>query len=145
MEFGKAARGGLLAALVAVAGNLVVYLLARYAGGASFVIPLGPSAPPSELPLFMVLLETAVPVFLAGCGLWVLGKVRREPAGLFRIVAGVLVLLSFAGPFALPTSVDPATRFGLAFMHVVAGIAVLYIPTWSQPKNAATHIPGGRA
>ncbi|HWI50686.1 MAG TPA: DUF6069 family protein [Symbiobacteriaceae bacterium] len=118
-------RAGVVAGLVSVVGNLLVWALSKFVAGADFVVAF-PGQAPMEVPVFMVALETFVPILLAALGLALLAKLMKQPVLTFQVIAGILAVLSIAGPIGVTATT--ATKVGLALMHVVAGILVLYIP-----------------
>ena len=130
---GKAGAGrlitrGLAAGVLALAANLLVYLLAPALFNFSLAIPvMGPGSPIMPLPFSMVVLVTAVATTGATILLGVLSRITRRTVTIFRIVAIVFLLLSFAAPFSLP--VPLIVRATLASMHVITAAAIVSVLT----------------
>ncbi|GGX03067.1 DUF6069 family protein [Streptomyces lomondensis] len=115
------AAGLLAAAVVASLGNAVVALLARAAGASHDFEPL---TPPAYVPL------TVIGVLLGAIGWAIVRRVAKNPAGLLRWLAPVVVVVSFVPDLALLGGETPgkgALAVGaLMAMHVVvSGVAVL--------------------
>lgn len=115
-------RTGLVAAGVAAVANTLVYWLAR-ALGVSFAMPFTPDGAPMVLPLTMVIGASIVGAIAAAAACLAFTRLHERGMGLFRIVGGLFLLLSFAGP--LTSAADGATQFALLLMHVVAGISII--------------------
>jgi hypothetical protein len=117
-------KRGALGGGLAVAGNLLLYLLARFVFGLGLIMPpIPPATEPAPLLLAPVVLLSFVPGLGAAVVYWLLGKFSANPRRLFLIVSVVLLLLSFAGPFALPVALS--TQIILNLMHIVAGAAII--------------------
>lgn len=111
-----------LAGLAAAAGNLAVFGLARAGLGLPLDMPaLGPS-PAGPLGAVQVVFASFAPALAAGGFLWLLARFSAQPVRAFQIVAGVLLVLSLAGPLRQP--VELATRLVLLVMHLVAGLVI---------------------
>lgn len=128
IRLGSVWRAGLLAALVAAAGNVLVYTLAR-ALGTSFLMTFQPGAEPLVLPVVMVILASLAGAAAGTVAFALLGRFAPGQPGLFSIVGLVFLLLSFAGPLTLE-SADAATRATLMLMHVVAGASTIGLLSW---------------
>lgn len=107
-------------AATAAVANLAI-LLIGWAAGASFVVM--DAGNPHEVTARSVVVAGVVPLVL-GTGLaallarWWPGAIRVA-----QVIGGALALLTVAGPVMSDT--DGATRFALAMMHVVLGVAVV--------------------
>jgi hypothetical protein len=112
------------------AGANVLLLYAAQGLGVSLLMP-NPSDPsgayqpmlwffPASLSLLSGLVAPAV---LALCQ----RAASKRPLMAFRIVAAIVLVLSFAGPLFLPAQVDLATKITLNLMHVVAAIPIIAI------------------
>ncbi|MET9972244.1 DUF6069 family protein [Streptomyces sp. NPDC006356] len=113
--------GGLLAAaVVASLGNAVVALLARVAGASHDFEAL---TPPAYVPL------TVIGVLLGAIGWAIVRRVAKNPAGLLRWLAPVVVVVSFVPDLALLGGDTPgkgALAVGaLMVMHVVVGVVAV--------------------
>jgi hypothetical protein len=115
-----------LAGLAAAAANVVIYLIASAAGA----IPQTVLVPGLNLPItaMPVILNSFVPAILAGALLAVLNRFARSPVRLFRIIAVVLLLLSFLNPFTIPGA-PLAMILTLDLMHVVAAAIIVGVLT----------------
>jgi len=117
---------GLSSGLLAGAANVLLLFLARSLG----VSLLMPSPTGTYMPMLWVfpaslslLAALAAPAVLALCQRIAMSRSLAA----FRLVAVAVLLLSFAGPFALPAQVDLATKITLNLMHVVAAVPILAI------------------
>ncbi|ELS51064.1 DUF6069 family protein [Streptomyces viridochromogenes] len=113
--------GGLLAAAVVSAlGNAVVALLARAAGASHDFEAL---TPPAYVPL------TVIGVLLGAIGWAVVRRVAKNPAGLLRWLAPVVVIVSFVPDLALLGGDTPGKGVlavcALMVMHVVVGVVAV--------------------
>ena len=125
------AKAALYAALLAAAGNSLVYLICYVTG----IIPwnmLSPGRGVSITPRLVIVVS--VGGALAGALIYMLiRRVASNPVRTFRIVAGVVLLLSFAAPFAIPTFTT-ALMIALDVMHVVVYLATVWALTvWTHP------------
>jgi hypothetical protein len=126
IALGRLWWASLLAGLGAAAANVVVYLIASAAGAIpqTVLIP-GMNMPVTAVP---VILNSFVPAILAGVLLALLNRFARRPVRLFRIIAVVLLLLSFANPFTIPGA-PIAMILALNVMHVVAAAIIVGVLT----------------
>jgi hypothetical protein len=130
-SFASLLSRALVAGLVALAANLLVYLLAPALFDFSLAIPImGPGSPIQHLPFTMVAIVTLVATFGATILLALLNRFTMRPVMIFHGIAVVFLLLSFSGPFSLP--VPPFVRITLASMHVITAAAVVIVLTASR-------------
>jgi hypothetical protein len=115
-------------ALVAAAGAALANGVLFGLGVAAGIFPafrLDPSAGP-QMAVEPILLVSAV---AAAVGVGVYGALRTrsaDPLGLFLKIAAVVLVLSFAAPFAIPgTTVTQGLATGL--LHVVVAAAVVVV------------------
>jgi hypothetical protein len=115
-----------LAGLAAAAANVVIYLIVSAAGA----IPETVLVPGVNQPITVppVILNSFVPAILAGVLLALLNRFTRRPIRLFRIIAVVVLLLSFLNPFTIPGA-PMAMILALNFMHVVAAAIIVGVLT----------------
>ena len=118
---------GLRAAALATVVNLVIYAIGKWLLGLPFNIVMQGGAAPSPLPVFMVILMSALPALLAAGVLYGLNRFTRHGLGIFQAVSAVLLLLSLGGPLTLP--IDGGTRAALASMHFAAAAAIVGVLT----------------
>ena len=103
--------------------NVALYLV-THAAGVEFVGRFqGPDAPAAPLPGFMVALSSIVPSIFAAALLTLLNRLMARPTPVFFGVAGVFLGVSMWGPIAVGDATT-GTKVVLAFMHVVAGVAI---------------------
>ena len=123
--WGRLVPAGLLAALVAAAANAVVYLVAVAAGAMPQDVVVNGQGPVT-LP---VVATTSAFGAVAGTIVYALVvRFTRRPVRVFRVVAAVALVLSFAGPFTIPGA--PAAMIAtLLLMHVVAAAVVVGLLT----------------
>lgn len=124
--FGRLWWASLLAGAGAAAINLVVYFIVSAAGAIpqTVLIP-GMNMPVTAVP---VVLNSFVPAILAGVLLALLNRFTRRPVRIFRIVAAVLLVLSFANPLTIPGA-PLAMVLALDFMHIVAAAVIVGVLT----------------
>jgi hypothetical protein len=119
---------GLAAGVLALAANLLVYLLAPALLNFSLAIPvMGPGSPIAPLPFGMVVLITFAATLGATILLAVLRRISTRAVTIFRIIAVVFLLLSFSAPFSQP--VPLLVRATLASMHVITATAIVSVLT----------------
>ena len=126
IDLGRLWWASLLAGLGAAVANVVVYLIASAAGA----IPQTVLIPGMNMPITVVpvILNSFVPAILAGALLALLNRFARRPVRIFRIIAVVLLLLSFVNPFTIPGA-PMAMILTLNFMHVVAAAIIVGVLT----------------
>ncbi len=122
-EFGRVARGALIAAAIAACLNLVVYFIAR-AAGVTFTGRFHPAAPETVVALKDVVGASIVWVVPASAGLLVLNRFMERPSKVFAIVATTFGLLSVAGPFTFPEA-TLGTKLALTAMHLILTAAIV--------------------
>ena len=131
-------RAALVAGLLATAGNSLLYVI-YYATG---IIPwnmLSPGRGVSITPglVFLVSLGGA----LGGALLYaIIRRVTVNPERMFRLIAGLVLIMSFAAPFMIDTF-TPGLILALALMHVVVFAATVWALTvWSQRGNVKASV-----
>ena len=130
---GRIWQAGLLAAVIAAVINVVLYLIAQAAGVNFNFMPADMPAPPFA---FAVIFATFVGVLLGTLGFTLMPRFSQRPISTFRIVAIVALVLSFAQPLLLTSGMMPTaapvgigTILVLELMHIVAGVAAIYLLT----------------
>lgn len=117
---------GLLTALVAAVANGVVYLVAAEAAGAMPQEIVVNGQGPITLP--MVATTSMLGAIAATIVYALVGWFARRPVRVFRIVAAVVLSLSFVPPFTIPDA--PAVMVAtLLLMHVVAAAVIVGLLT----------------
>src|SRR5919202_1833492 len=109
----------LLAALAAAVANTLVYFATSAPGTISRGVLL--PSPMGVSPLMVGLVATTSVIGTIGAAIVfaIIGLFARRPVRLFRIVATVVLVLSFATPLTIPGA-PAAMRLSLVVMHVVA-------------------------
>lgn len=111
---------GPLATLLAVLVNLLFYGVTK-ALGQQYILPLdGGSSNLGPMPILMPIVVTLVPGLLATVLFGLLMRLARSPVVVFLSVCVAALILSFGGPFNLP-SASLATKILLSIMNVIAG------------------------
>ena len=134
VAWGRLVPVGLLAAVAAAVANALVYFVALGLG----FIPQGflIRMTSGEMPLTVGLVAITSVVGAVGAGVVfaVIGQFARRPVGLFRIVAAVALVLSFAMPLTIPDA--PVTVvLSLEVMHVEAWAVIVGILTrWASER-----------
>ncbi|HEU5101110.1 MAG TPA: DUF6069 family protein [Roseiflexaceae bacterium] len=126
VSLGRLWWASLLAGLGAAVVNVVVYYIVSAAGA----IPQTVLIPGMNLPVtvFPVILNSIVPAILAGIVLALLNRFTRRPVRIFRIVAAILLVLSFANPLTIPGA-PLSMILALDFMHIVAAAIIVGVLT----------------
>jgi Family of unknown function (DUF6069) len=118
-------RRRLLIVVAAVVAAAVVWVIAVPIAGVDLRSPETPSFPTRPITLPLVLVMAAWPPLAAWALLAILERVTSRARTIWLIVAFVVLVLSFYGPFA-GTGVGSDVRITLASMHVV--VAAVTIP-----------------
>lgn len=119
----------LVAAVVAAAGSAVLYLIGAAAGLLTPDVILPSGGPMSVVePIFSSVVGTVG----AAIALAIIARFARRPIRTFRIVAVIVLVLSFAMPLGIAGA--PLTYLAvLALMHVwVAGVAATVLPALAR-------------
>lgn len=128
IAWGRIVLVGLLAAVAAAVSNALVYFAASGLG----VIPQGfvIRMTSGEMPLTvsLVAITSVVGAVGAAAVFAVVGLFARRPVRLFRIVAAVALVLSFAMPLTIPGA-PAATILSLEVMHIVAAVVIVGLLT----------------
>ncbi|QIN79711.1 hypothetical protein GBA65_15545 [Rubrobacter marinus] len=122
--FGRLLIYGVVAGVAAAVANAVVYLLASALGA----MPQDVVANGQPITLGAVATSSFVPAILAALLLALLGRFTRRPVSIFRIVAVVLLVVSFVTPFSIPGA-PIAMIVALLLMHVVAAAVIVAVLT----------------
>lgn len=128
IAWGRFVLAGLLAAVAAAVSNAFVYFAALGLG----FIPQGflIRMTSGEMPLTVSLVAiTSVGGAVGAAVVFaVVGLFARRPVRLFRIVAAVALVLSFAMPLTIPGA-PVATILSLEVMHIVAAVVIVGLLT----------------
>lgn len=82
-----------------------------------------------------VVLSSIMPAIVAAVFLALLVRFTRRPIGIFRVVAVVLLVLSFITPFTIPGA-PAAMILTLLIMHVVAAAIIIWVLTTLAPRQS---------
>ena len=122
IDLGRLWWASLLAGLGAVVANVLVYFIVSAAGAipSSVLIP-GLNQP---ITVVLVIINSFIPALLAGVLLALLNRFTRRPVRSFRIIAAVLLVISFVNPLTIPGA--PLTMIlALDLMHVIAAAIIV--------------------
>lgn len=113
-----------LAGAIAAGINSVLFLIGSAIGivDESVLVP-GMNTPITIAPVMM---SSFIPSLIAGLVLGVMNYFLNKPFKVFRIVALVLLILSFANPFMGIPGIPLGMGLWLDFMHVVVAGTVVY-------------------
>lgn len=116
----------LLAGVIAAVVNVVLYFLAQAVGFVGDIVPSIMDA--ATAPPFPVAIVASSIIFIAigGAVVWVVDRFSETPMTLWRNIAIVALVLSFAQPFFAFSGNDLIL---LEVMHVVAGVIAIYMIT----------------
>lgn len=115
-------------ALIAAAINVAIFLVLPNAlGVAPIQVQMGPPSPDTpltDLPAAAVIIMSVLPAFLAAGVLSLLARFTSRPFTVFRVIAGVMLVLSFMPFTAMPMPTGAVISLGL--MHIVAAGAIVW-------------------
>lgn len=123
---GELIKAGLLAAVVAALGNILVLFVSQSIGGLSIEIPAQPGSTqlmPLSVPA--VIGASAVPALGATLLLAILGRLTDRALRIFQIIGVLFLLVSFAPVLGVPAGTSVLIVLGL--MHAFAGVAIIGI------------------
>ena len=128
----------LLTALAAALANALVYFAASGLGTISQSVLLPSPMGVSPLTVNLVAITSAIGTVGAAIVFALIGLLARRPVRLFRIVATVVLMLSFVMPATVP-GVPVAMRLSLVVMHVVACVvSVGLLTTFAREAKPAS-------
>jgi hypothetical protein len=117
---------GCIAAAISVVLNVAIFLVGREANLIQESVEVQSPAGEGALTIGPVIVMSILPVVVAVLLYGVLRKMTSRPARLFRIIGGVLLMLSLLMPFGIP-DVPAKMALTLDLMHVVSGLAILVL------------------
>ncbi len=126
----------LLAALVAALGNILVYFVASALGFIPRDFLLRMTSGEMPFTVSLVAITSVIGAVGAAIVFAVIGLFARRPLRLFRIVAVVALVLSFAMPLTIPDA-PLAMILSLEVMHVVAWAVIVGLLTTLARKEAS--------
>lgn len=122
---------GALAGVLAAVANAVLYLVASAFGAMPEDVVVSGGGP---VTVGAVIFSSFVPAVLGAVVLAVLGRFTLRSVGIFRVVALVLLVLSFVTPFSL-VGAPVAMILVLLLMHVVVAGVTVWVLTTLAPKR----------
>ena len=127
----------LLTAVAAALANALVYFAASGLGTISQSVLLPSAVGVSPLTVGLVVITSIIGAIGAAIVFAIIGLFARRPVRLFRIVAAVVLVLSFTMPATVP-GVPVAMRLSLAVMHVVVwAVSVGLLTTLARREASA--------
>jgi len=117
-------RQGLLAGVITTVVNLAVWAVAKYALAVSFLTPTPPSMELGDFNPVFIVIASLLPALLA---VPVYRWLNRLSPNAFLILAIVILIASFAMPFAMLGPADLATKLTLNLMHLVSAVGIIYL------------------
>lgn len=142
VAYGRLLWVGPLAGLSAAVANAVVYLVALAVGAMPRIDVSGLSGQ-GPITLGAVAVESFVPALLAAALFALFGLLTRRPVRNFRVLAAVLLALSFVGPLNLP-KVPTVMIASLLIMHVVAAVLIVGVLTTLACKDRRERVANGK-
>lgn len=125
-----------LAAFAAAVANTLIYFAASALGLISQSVLISTAGGESPLTVGMVAIASIAGAFGAAIVFAVIGIFSRRPVRLFRVVALVVLVLSFATPLTIPGA-PVAMILSMEIMHVVAWAVIVSLLTTlaSRPRS----------
>ncbi len=128
LQTGRLITEGIVAGGLAILANLLVYFLIPALFSFSLTIPmLGPGSTPQPLPLTMVIFVISIAAVGATILMMILDHFTPQPMTIFRIIAGLVLLLSFIAPLSLPVMLR--IKLTLMSMHILTAVIITYMLT----------------
>jgi uncharacterized membrane protein len=128
-------RAGAIGALIGSIANLIIWFITLQTGLTLSVPATNPSMADAsdmmQVPFIAVILATTITTFIGGGVLAIFNRISANPVRLFQIVAGIFVLVSMVSVLEVPATGD---KISLGLMHVVAGIAAVWVYTTQTRK-----------
>lgn len=132
LAFKQAFMAGLMAAGVATGLNALLFFIFKALGIIVDTIFIQPNQPLTIVP---IIISSILPSLIASLVFFLLEKFTKNGFKVFRIIALVLVVLSFINPFMGIPNVTVAYAVVFNLMHVVVAGAVLYFIGKAVKKN----------
>ena len=125
IAYRRLAGAALLAAILAALANAVVLTIEKNVFKLPMLVTTVPGTNLTPLSYLMVMEVSAAVAIAAALLLIFLARFVAHPIRWFQIIALIVLVLSFAGPFSIP--VDTATKLALSAMHLVAALAIVWV------------------
>lgn len=123
LTFGQAFMAGLTAAVIAAVINVILFYVFHAAGIFVDTIFLQPGMPLTIVP---ILISSILPTLVATVVFYLLERFTSNGFKIFRIIAIVLLLVSFLNPFMGIPGVTVGYAVALNVMHIVVVALLLY-------------------
>ena len=137
VAWGRLVPTGLLAAVAAVVANALIYFAASGLGFITQGFVIRTTSGEMPFTVGLVAITSVAGTVGAVVAFGVIGLFARRPVRLFRIVAAVALVLSFAMPLTIPGA-SVAMVLSLEVMHVVACTVIVGLLTTLARKEAGT-------
>lgn len=124
---------GLMAAGLATTVNAILFFIFKAAGIIVDTVFIQPNQP---MTIVAIIISSIVPTLIATLVFFLLEKYTKNGFKIFRIIALVLMVLSFMNPFMGIQGVTVSYAIVLNVMHVVVVGALLYFIGKSVKKNS---------
>jgi len=128
-------KAGLMAAIAAAIINVILFFIFHALGVIKDDILVQPDQPLTFIP---VIITSILPTLIASLVFFLIEKYSRNGFKSFRIVAIVLLLLSFMNPFMGIEGVTIGYALALNLMHIVVVASLLFFI--GREKRSATDL-----
>lgn len=129
----QALMAGLTAAAVAAVVNAILFFIFHAAGIIVDTVFIQPNQPMTVVP---IIISSIVPTLLGSLVFFLFEKYSSNGYKNFRILAFVLMIVTFANPFMGIPNISVAYGIVLNVMHVLVVAALLYFLAKSKAKNS---------
>lgn len=123
LNFKQAFKAGLMATVSAIVVNVILFYIFHAAGIIVDTIFIQPNQPMTVVP---IIFSSIIPTLLATLVFFLLEKYTKNGFKIFRIIALVLMVVSFMNPFMGIQGVTMGYALALNVMHIVVVAALLY-------------------
>lgn len=134
LNFKQAFMAGLMAAGAATVINVILFLIFHATGIIVDTIFIQPNQPMTIVP---IIISSIIPTLIATLVFFLFEKYTKNGFKIFRIIAIILMVLTFINPFVGIQGVTMGYAIALNVMHVVVVAALLYFIGKSVKKNSA--------
>lgn len=134
LNFKQAFMAGLMAAGAATVINVILFLIFHATGIIVDTIFIQPNQPMTIVP---IIISSIIPTLIATLVFFLFEKYTKNGFKIFRIIAIILMVLTFINPFVGIQGVTMGYAIALNVMHVVVVAALMYFIGKSVKKNSA--------
>jgi uncharacterized membrane protein len=135
LNFKQSIMAGLTAAGVATVVNAILFFIFHASGVLVDTIFIQPNQPLTVVP---VVISTIMPAIIATLVFFLLEKYTKNGWKIFKVIALILMVITFINPFVGIQGVTLGYAVVLDFMHVVVVGSLLYFIGKAVKKNS-TH------